>query len=439
MRLPLPFVLYVTSLGLFCWAGWTVYQSLDLWDEATRRQATNRGRDDAVAKIADGKSKGPKTGDWNYGVSNWWPKFKEVNLIGKLPERKLTPEEIESNKQPEEPVVDMTPLEDIFELVSLVYDGSKAGKGGESHIIIRYKADAGVEPPSWWVRENTPPSGNRMAAGVPRDYAAAPNTAVTKSARGRGGNRGGRGGNRGGRGGPNRGGQPTSAMPTTSIVGQQFIQKIWVDGGDDERRSPNLWGKYAHIRLVRVDPSAESAFFVRQLPAEEGQPAQEPKEEELLKTMAEIPQDVLIALRALQGRKGKVERRTASAPETNTWREVENTTRFGNEWHIGRKDQSNFRNTDELLNSVYVDTYVSKSSDLRGLSVRNVQPKIAAKYGVQAGDVLIAVNGRPVTSKGQAVSMVKKSYKRGVRTFATKWLSNGQEVERVYQAPSEKQ
>ena len=156
-------------------------------------------------------------------------------------------------------------------------------------------------------------------------------------------------------------------------------------------------------------------------------------------TPAEIPQDVLSARRALQGRKGEVERRTASAPETNTWREVENTTRFGNEWHIGRKDQSNFRNTDELLNSVYVDTYVSKSSDLRGLSVRNVQPKIAAKYGVQAGDVLIAVNGRPVTSKGQAVSMVKKSYKRGVRTFATKWLSNGQEVERVYQAPSEKQ
>ena len=31
--------------------------------------------------------------------------------------------------------------------------------------------------------------------------------------------------------------------------------------------------------------------------------------------------------------------------------------------------------------------------------------------------------------------VVKKAYKRGVRTFTTKWLSNGQEIERVYQAP----
>ena len=34
-----------------------------------------------------------------------------------------------------------------------------------------------------------------------------------------------------------------------------------------------------------------------------------------------------------------------------------------------------------------------------------------------------------------ATNMVKKDYQRGVRTFATEWLSNGQVVERVYQAP----
>ena len=35
MRLPLPFLLYATALGLFCWAGWTVYESLPLmaWKE----------------------------------------------------------------------------------------------------------------------------------------------------------------------------------------------------------------------------------------------------------------------------------------------------------------------------------------------------------------------------------------------------------------------
>jgi hypothetical protein len=34
--------------------------------------------------------------------------------------------------------------------------------------------------------------------------------------------------------------------------------------------------------------------------------------------------------------------------------------------------------------------------------------------------------------------MVKKDYKRGVRSYATKWLSNGQEVTRVYLAPNKK-
>ncbi|MGK0354192.1 MAG: hypothetical protein ACJAYX_004894, partial [Planctomycetota bacterium] len=41
-------------------------------------------------------------------------------------------------------------------------------------------------------------------------------------------------------------------------------------------------------------------------------------------------------------------------------------------------------------------------------------------------------------SKAQAVNMVKKAYKRGVRSYSTKWLSNGQEVTRVYMAPNKK-
>lgn len=433
MRLPLPFLLYVTALGLFGWAGWTVYESRDLWPVESRTAATNKGRDDAVSLVAKGRGKGPTTSDWDYKSQPWWTQFKQVNLIGKLPERKPTAAEIAAKKKEEKPVVDMTPLDQIFELVSLVYDGKGGGKSGNSHIIIRYKPEAGVEPPEWWVRENSPPSGGGVARapGMPRDLAAAPNTAVTKRPRGN-------------RGNISRGGRPvktptsssSSPMPT-SIAGREMLQKIWVEDGGNIRRSSKLWGKYAHIRLVRVDSSAESAFFIRDVPAEEGQPKPEAKEEELLKTTADIPQDVLLALRQLQGREGDPQRPVAKKPENSVgWREVENTTRIGNQWHIGKKDERSFRDPDEFFSSVYVDTYVSKSSKLRGLSVRNIQPKMAAKFGVTAGDVLIEVNGRAVTSKGQAVNMVKKAYKRGVRTFTTKWLSNGQEIERVYQAPN---
>ncbi len=429
MRL-IPPLLYVLALGLFAWAGLTVYNSLDLWKGDARTAATYKGRDDAVKLIAIGKGKGPQTSAWNYAASSWWPQLKQVNLIGKLPERKPTGAELANASELVEAVVDLTPLEEIFELVSLVYDGEDRGKGGRSHVIIRYTEQAAVDPPQWWIRENTAPTptSTARAGRGPRDLAAAPATATTRTSRGRGRSRNAR---------PVAPQQP-SAMPTT-IAGLDVLQKIWVDDGGDIRRSAKLWGKYSHIRLVRVDASAGSAFFTRAIPVKEGEPKVEPKEEELLKTTADIPQSVLLSLRRLQGREGDSESATVKpVAKPNQWREVENTTRYGNQFHIGRKDETSFRDPDQFFSSVHVDTYVSKTSSMRGLSVRNIKSDVAQKFGVQTGDVLLEVNNRKVSSKAQAVNMVKKDYKRGVRSYATKWLSNGQEVTRVYLAPNKK-
>jgi len=426
MRLPLPFLLYVTALGLFGWAGWTVYNSLPLWDVKTREQASRDGRDQAIKLLAKGKGSGDQSAGFNFGVGTWWEQFKQVNLIGKLPEKKPSAAELAAQKEAAKPKVDMTPLEDIFELVSLVYDGKDAGKGGDTHVIIRYKPTANVEPPQWWVKENTPPAGVQRSGG-PRDLAAAPSTARTNRGKINRNNRNNRN---------QRGAQPT-AMPSSSLTGREILQKIWVDDGGNPRRASSLWPKYGHIKLVRVAPDAQSAFFVRTPPPPaEGETAPEPKEEELLKTTADIPQEVLLALRKLQGREGeRTARSDNSSADANKWREVEDTTRFGNQFHIGRKDEKRFRTSGDFFNNVYVDTYVSKTTSLRGVSVRSVEPKLAQTYGIQTGDVLLEVNNRKISSKAQATNMVKKDYQRGVRTFSTKWLSNGQVVERVYQAP----
>ncbi|MFT4841432.1 MAG: hypothetical protein ACI8UD_001277 [Planctomycetota bacterium] len=425
MRL-IPFLLYVTALSLFGWAGWTVYDSLDLWKVETRAGATNRGRDDAITLVAKGKGKGPQTSAWNYGAKDWWPQLKQVNLIGKLPERQPTAEELANASEPVEVVVDLTPLDEIFELVSLVYDGEDGGKGGRSHVIIRYTPQAAVAPPEWWIRENTAPTPTALAGRGPRDLAAAPATATTRrNSRNRG-----------------RPSNPVESQPSvmpSSLAGREVLQKIWVDDGGDIRRSAQLWGKYSHIRLVRVDSTAESAFFTRAVPVKEGEPKVEPKEEELLKTTADIAPSVLLSLRRLQGREGDSKSAAVkSAAKPSQWREVENTTRFGNQFHIGRKDETSFRDPDQFFSSVHVDTYVSKTSSMRGLSVRNIKSDVAQKFGVQTGDVLLEVNNRKVSSKAQAVNMVKKAYKRGVRSYSTKWLSNGQEVTRVYMAPNKK-
>lgn len=425
MRL-IPFLLYVTALSLFGWAGWTVYDSLDLWKVETRAGATNRGRDDAITLVAKGKGKGPQSSAWNYGAKDWWPQLKQVNLIGKLPERQPTAEELANASEPVETVVDLTPLDEIFELVSLVYDGEDGGKGGRSHVIIRYTPQAAVAPPEWWIRENTAPTPTALTGRGPRDLAAAPATATTRrNSRNRG-----------------RPSNPVKSQPSvmpSSLAGREVLQKIWVDDGGDIRRSAQLWGKYSHIRLVRVDSTAESAFFTRAVPVKEGEPKVEPKEEELLKTTADIAPSVLLSLRRLQGREGDSKSAAVkSVAKPSQWREVENTTRFGNQFHIGRKDETSFRDPDQFFSSVHVDTYVSKTSSMRGLSVRNIKSDVAQKFGVQTGDVLLEVNNRKVSSKAQAVNMVKKAYKRGVRSYSTKWLSNGQEVTRVYMAPNKK-
>ena len=174
MRLPLPFLLYVTALGLFGWAGWTVYDSLELFDENTMMDASKGGLKKAQDLVKRGKGAGSQGSGVNYAAPAWWEQFKRLNLIGKLPPKQPTAEEIEQRRrESEKPKVDTTPLEDIFELVSLVFDGKDAGRGGDTHVIIRYKPPTKVQPPSWWLKENQPPGAR---AGGPRDLAAAPPT-----------------------------------------------------------------------------------------------------------------------------------------------------------------------------------------------------------------------------------------------------------------------
>jgi|GEM_PF-4009198 len=427
MRLSLPILLYATALGLFGWAGWTVYETIPLMNSQTAEQASMNGINKSKDLIKRGRGADRQGSGLNYNATDWWRQFKDINLIGKLPPKEPTQEELDRQKQEEQaPKVDMTPLEDIFELVSLVYDGKDAGRGGDTHVIIRYKPTANVTPPLWWMKENQVPGG----VGGPRDLSAAPASAKTRSTRGRG-RRGGKSSS-----GKAPAAMPT-AMPTATLTGREFLQKIWVDAGDDPRRAASLWPSYGHIKLVRVAPDAQSAFFLREVPASaEAASAEAPKEEELLKTTAEIPQDVLLALRKLQGRGGpRVDRVARDEAQQSQWQEVEETTRVGNQFHIGRKDEQRFRSSGDFFNNVYVDTYVSKTTSLRGVSVRSVETKLAQAYGIQTGDVLLEVNSRKITSKAQATNMVKKDYQRGVRTFSTKWLSNGQVIERVYQAP----
>ena len=426
MRTPLPFLLYVVALGLFGWAGWTFYKMLPMWERGERDKASSEGINTSQRLLAKGHESGPISVEWRYHNRGWWDGFKQVNLVGKLPPKAPTPEEIQLASKPKTPMVDLRPLEEIIELVSLVCDSNSEGKGGISHVVVRYLPAANVEPPEWWIRENTPPSasgGTTPLAG--RDIASsAPTTAPLTSRPQRP------------TAPPRPGTAPTTAMPT-SMSGREILQ--WLGDDGDPHHGVHLWPKFEHIRLVRVAPNCQSAWFVREVPAGEDGTVPEPKEEQLFKTTAKLSQALLRELATLQGRDADANAgrgASGAAQPTNAWREVDVTTRFNDGWHIGRQDQERFRaNTDEFLNNLYVETYHSTRSNLTGLQVRNVETQIGSRFGVAVGDVLLEINGRAVESKAQAVNQVSKDYERGVRTFVTKWLSSGQIVERSYQAP----
>jgi hypothetical protein len=444
MKLPIPLLLYTVSLGLFAWAGWQVYRTLPMWKDSAREAATVRGQQDAKDRIGGGRGQSAFAADWIYSQSAapWWASFKMVNLIGKLPPPPVDPTKVGPGPDRPPAVADLRPLEDVIELVSLVYDGKEGGRGGNTHVIVRWKPEANVELPEWYVRENTPPPpSSRTPAAVARDTVRAPGPVrapnppapvpapSNPAANGA------------------RGGRPATAMPTGALTGAPILQKVWVDAQGDERRSSTLWpvrssdGKvFGTIKLVRVAPDAQTAYFVRELPpvAADQQPP-EPKEERLLKTAMNLRQDVIEELRRLQGRTGPdADTITAASPNaaSTQWQDVSETTRVGSAWQVSRKDEQRFReNPDQLFEQFSVDTYVSRTGSIRGVTFRSVEPQLAQRFGVAAGEVLIEVNGRTVESKAQALQFGKSDYNRGVRTFMTKWLSNGQIVERVYQAP----
>lgn len=425
MKLPIPFLLYVASLGLAGFTGWQVYELLPLQKRESKDAAIKQGQKTAIDRLSTGRGAGPISADWRYTANNreWWKEFKNANFLGKLPPPP-EPKPGEGGDEPPPPPPPVIPLEEIFELAALVYDGQDKGQGELSHVVIRYKRESGVQPPEWYVRQNQGAAAGGGFGG-PRDTAPPPRP---------GGNPNFRGGSRN-----QRPPTPTpNPMPTQSSTTDVLLQKVWVKGDGDPRRDPHLWPPFDHIRLVRVDPSAQSAYFVREAPPpREGEPEPEaPKEEQLFKTSANLSQDVLRELSELYGQEiSQGPASQGSGRRGNEWIETEETQLVGNVRHIGRKDERAFQNEDDFFEKVYFDTYTSKYSSRRGLKVTNVEPALAAKYGVSQGDVLLSVNNRKVKSKAQAVQFGKREYKKGVRTFVTTWLSGGQEVERVYQLP----
>lgn len=436
MKLPVNAILYLASVGLLGVAALTFSQTFPEQSQAARDKRHNRGINEARDLLAKAKSQGSRAERlWNYDNPWWKDQFLAPEIFGREKAVEKPPEDPQAIAAAE--AATKVKIETLFELEAVVYDPGQ-GKGDLSHVILRYKDGLQVNPPDWYVRENRP-AGSAVAPGD--SVGGAP------AAQGNRGNRGNpnQGGGRLGRGGSNPANPGAATSMPTTTAGSQYLQRVWVAGDGAKHFDNKLWEPFNDIRLARVSSDARSAFFIRIAPpAKAGEPAEVPTEVEVFKRSIEMTNEDAAALAKVL-RSGSPDRlnsgnvKAVAAAAGGIWTDDPSgeTKKIDGRFNIGRKDETLFReNPEVLMERVNAETYVSKTGgNLRGVVLKNVDPTLASRFGVQAGEVIIAVNGERVETKADAVATGKRQYNRGTRSFVVKFLSNGQELERIYQTP----
>lgn len=479
-------LLYLTSAALLGSAGLSFYEALPA-DGAIQgggpnlRKLQEKAMKDAGKLLKKGRAtKAPQT-SWNYSNGKWWSNFIEANLVGKKPPAPPPPDGPNPGKTKVEKAPPQKPLEEIIQVVAILYESRSDGVGGDN-IEPGLDTSAGAEEPATTGGEpkGAPSASGNAAVAVPdtnesqtsesqtvaagaepekkaKDPLARPevgnHTQVmvvytpesgvqlptpaqpvaappTRTNTARGASNRGNSRRNNGRGFNNR--------PSSIVPGGQSKQIHTLSVGD------TLYPPFEHIRLARVAPDAKSAFFVRTVPAEEGEGTKEQEPEELFKGergLGGISQDVLRILverqRAASGQPKRSGFRdvepVARVSSGRNWFDVEETQQVEpGTWNVSREDSSTLsRDPNTLLSQVGLRPY--KSNNLRGVQVDNVSPEISSRFGVNSGDVILSVNGEQVTSRSNAINVGRKQHDRGVRVFDVQVLtSTGRTETRSY-------
>lgn len=395
MKLPVNLLLYTLSAGLLGGVGWVFYQALV---EAPKKQrSANDIKNDVENLIKVGQGKQPPESSWSYLDAAWWSKLKTVNFTGKLPPPPPKPDSGPSVVKPVESPD--TKLEDILSGLAIVY------KGSLSSCVIRYKPTARVTPPA------------DLARSGPSDVIGAPSAPSP--------------------GRPPVPGRGPTPMPAAVDPSAGLIHHLKLED--------TLWPPYQNVRLVAISDDAQIMTFLRE---KDGVPKEQWKKEDVFRNELGLPEDVNTALKKWMGvgagsrpSQGSRPQRPNTSDQASGWKPVETTRELDpGQWHISEKDYRYLQdNSERVVNEdIVVQPYKSPQGTRAGLQITKVSPELS-QYGLATGDVILSINGEPVTSKAQAAQAVQagqKQYERGTREFEIEVLSRGQISKRTYHAPN---
>jgi hypothetical protein len=397
MKLPINPLLYLLSAGLFAGSGLLFYQALT----APRPRPYPELDAEAKDKENEGRAKEPdeqKTDVYGGTMVAFWRRFKEVNLIGKLPPPPEKPVDDGPKEIPKPPVV---PLDDIFTVVCIL------SIGDDTTVIVRYKPTANVVPPDPLPLAPASVPAARPAGAGPAD--------VVRPGPG-----------------PVVPGRP--ALPVPAAVDPKGpIHHV--------RLEQTLWKPFDNIRLVGITDDALGAYFLREEP---DKPRDAGKKELVLRNEFELDPEVLASIRQAglvdPARAGTTAGGAASQPAAvaaSGWIPAKETREVSpGVIHIGSDDDEYLRNeTQRVLEDLPIRDYQSPQGTMRGIQLRKAitDPRLA-RFGAQEGDVLLSINGQPTKTRSQAIHVVKEEYNRGVRRFEAEIFRAGQRVTLTYVA-----
>jgi hypothetical protein len=116
------------------------------------------------------------------------------------------------------------------------------------------------------------------------------------------------------------------------------------------------------------------------------------------------------------------------------------TLNLGNDRYlVGKDDRANYeKNGERLLNEVRIQEQPTADKKGKEVVLGNVRPtsQLSRTYGVQTGDVLISINGEPVSSKTQAIRYVREN--SDLEKYVVVLRRKGKEVTKTILVPRDR-
>ena len=381
MKLPINPLLYLVSLTAVGGIVHSIYKQIGE-TQVSPNAENERIASDCAEFQSEAETQQPESRGERYSDRPAWELFRDANFTGKVPKEETAeaqaPEEQETPK-------DEVDLSLVIDLICITAAGDASG------VVLNYV----------------------QSVEVPEDKELAPRTATRNIPQGR-------------RGQPNI---PRDPVGSTSLAPTHHVMI-----GDA------LWPKFDYIYLKSVSADASSVTFELRIEDKKTAAGEYPTQE-MQKSQLTLPGSLLTRLQGggatgadtspVAGARG-----TSNQPPVVQWEDPgPKTVIKNNQVHFSREDHT-FLETKgaEIFNEdVSMKDYSGGSGEnkIRGVQIRKISPRVS-ELGVQAGDVLLSLNGQPVEGMVAAKQLGRKLYNDGVRSFRAEILRRGQRQTVIY-------